>query len=65
MGAGGEYFMEEEVSCFKSTEYLHRKDEDRSSGLWIGQDVVALTLIGAVPVEWGRWKYTQNRLRRE
>lgn len=59
MGAGREYFMKEDVNCFKSPEYLHKKDEDRSSGQWIEQDEVALTLIGAVPVEWGRWKYTQ------
>lgn len=60
MGAGGEYFMEEEVNCFKSPEYLHKKGEDRSSGQSIGQDEEVLTLIGAVPMEWGRWKYTQN-----
>lgn len=52
--------MEEEVNCFKSPDYLHKKDEDRSSSQWIGQDEVVLTLIEAVPVECGRWKYTQN-----
>lgn len=30
----------------KALSYLHKKDEDRSSGQWIGQDEVALTLTG-------------------
>lgn len=48
------------VNCFESPECFHKKDEDRSSDHWIGQDEIMLTLIGAVSVEagaGGEWKY--------
>lgn len=41
------------VNCFESPECFHKKDEDRSSDHWIGQDETMLTLIGAMSVERG------------